>query len=136
MSERKSWSEFRPSKGQWFWSVIGASALTMVVGFTWGGWTTAGSARTAQALAVRDARAELAGEICVHNFINADGAKANLAGLRDQSSWARENFIEEGGWATIAGVETTVVNAADVCVERLMKIENLPSAQADGVTES
>jgi len=118
MSERKSWSEFRSSKAQWFWSVIGASALTMLVGFTWGGWTTANSARVAQALAVRDARAELAGEICVHNFINADGAKANLAGLRDQSSWAREDFIEAGGWATIAGDEASVVNAADVCAER------------------
>jgi hypothetical protein len=73
---------------------------------------------------------------CQRCFINADGSKANLAGLREQSSWAREDFIEEGGWATIASVETAVVNAADVCAERLMKLENLPIAPADGVTES
>ena len=88
-----------------------------------GRWTTANSARTAQALTVRDARAELAGEICVHKFINADGAKANLAGLREQSSWACKDFIEEGGWATIGGLKTAVVNAADVCAESLMTTE-------------
>jgi hypothetical protein len=28
------WSGYRPSKTLWGWSIVGASALTMVLGFT------------------------------------------------------------------------------------------------------
>ena len=36
--------EYQPSKTLWFWSVAGTAVLTMIVGFTAGGWTTAGTA--------------------------------------------------------------------------------------------
>jgi hypothetical protein len=42
MSQR--WENYRPSKTLWFWSVAVAAVLTMIVGFTAGGWTTGGSA--------------------------------------------------------------------------------------------
>lgn len=88
------------------------------------------------ALAVRDARAELAADICVHNFATAVNAQDNLQALRDKFSWAREGFIEEGGWAKIAGVEEPVINAADVCAQQLIDMKQLPSQNTAGVTNS
>ena len=39
MSElSKNWENFRPTKAMWFWSCAGTAVVTMVVGFTWGGW--------------------------------------------------------------------------------------------------
>lgn len=88
------------------------------------------------ALAVRDARADLVANICVHNFATAADAQDNLEALRAKSSWAREGFIQEGGWATIAGIEEPVVNAADVCAQHLIDMKQLPSDDTAGVTSS
>ena len=39
------WSETRPTKTAVFWSWIAAVIVTMIIGFTWGGWVTGGTAR-------------------------------------------------------------------------------------------
>ncbi|CAN7732668.1 hypothetical protein [Neorhizobium sp. LjRoot104] len=126
-SEKSGWAGYRPTKTAWFWSLVGASALTMVVGFAWGGWTTAGSARTKTAIAVRDARADLIADICVHNFTTASNAEENLKVLRDKSSWAREGYIKDGGWTNVGGIDEPVVNAADACAEQLLDLKQLPA---------
>ncbi|MFQ6180376.1 hypothetical protein ACLMJV_00230 [Sinorhizobium meliloti] len=121
------WAAYRPSKSVWFWSVVGSSILTMVVGFTWGGWTTAGRAGTMADLAVRQARAELISSVCVHNIVSAPDAAQNLVELKSKSSWEQDNFIEEGGWAVVAGLSKPVPDAADTCADALVSLEELPS---------
>ena len=121
------WAAYRPSKSVWFWSVVGSSILTMVVGFTWGGWTTAGRAGTMADLAVRQARAVLISNVCVHNFVSAPDAAQNLVELKSKSSWEQDNFIEEGGWAVVAGLSKPVPDAADTCADALVSLEELPS---------
>lgn len=133
--ERTGWSSFRPSKTLWVWSVIGASVLTMVVGFTWGGWVTAGRASTMADLAVRDARANLVADLCVHNFVSSSYAAENLKTLKAKSSWEREDFIKNGGWTTIAGIEDPVANAADTCADHLLELKE-PPANTPSVTDS
>lgn len=123
----RGWAAYQPSKAVWFWSVVGSSILTMVVGFTWGGWTTAGRAGTMADLAVRQARAELISNVCVHNFVSAPNAAQNLVDLKSKSSWEQDNFIEEGGWAVVAGLSKPVPDAADTCADALVNLEDLPS---------
>ncbi|MGK9287028.1 hypothetical protein [Sinorhizobium meliloti] len=123
----RGWAAYQPSKTVWFWSVVGSSILTMVVGFTWGGWTTAGRAGTMADLAVRQARAELISNVCVHNFVSAPNAAQNLVDLKSKSSWEQDNFIEEGGWAVVAGLSKPVPDAADTCADALVNLEELPS---------
>ncbi|WP_434713547.1 hypothetical protein NMA58_24780 (plasmid) [Rhizobium sp. YTUHZ045] len=131
------WSDYRPSKTLWAWSIVGASALTMALGFTWGGWTTSGRATVMTANAVRDAKADLVAEICVHNFITANNAQENLKALQAKSSWQREDFIDEGGWAKIAGIEGTITDAADACADELVKLKELPLSGGEAaVTDS
>ena len=61
-------------------------------------------------------------------------ARTHLASLKDtRSSWQRENFIEEGGWAMVAGEEYD--DAAELCAERLIAME-APAAQEATATEA
>ncbi|MBY5371122.1 hypothetical protein HFO93_29445 [Rhizobium leguminosarum] len=136
-SGEAGWSNYRPSKTLWAWSIVGASALTMALGFTWGGWTTSGRARVMTDIAVRNAKADLVAGICVHNFVTASDAQANLKTLQAKSSWQRDDFITEGGWAKIAGIDGTVTNAADACADQLVKMKELPQSGGDAaVTDS
>jgi hypothetical protein len=127
------WSGYRPSKKTWIWSVIGSSVLTMLIGFTAGGWMTSGGATVMSATAARDARAELAASLCVNRFVSADAAAAKFAELKDASFWQREDFIRDGGWADIAG-QSPVPGAAKLCAEQLLAMKELPIDTASGTS--
>ncbi len=120
-------AEYHPSKTVWFWTVAGAVVLTMVIGFTWGGWVTSGTATERAEGAAEDAVAELAANICAHRFLQADDAATQLAALKEKSSYQRSTFVEDGGWVTFAGAEDPVDGAGDLCADLLMDAE-LPAA--------
>jgi hypothetical protein len=138
MAEGKSLSQrfeaYHPSKTGLFWSCAGCVVATMIVGFTWGGWVTGGTAEEMVADATEQARAEVAAAVCVEDFMQAADAGVHLTSLKEISrSWEREDFVEEGGWAMIAGEEYD--DAAELCAERLMDMEP-PAAQEATSTEA
>src|SRR3546814_155238 len=117
------WREARPSKAMLFWSCAGCAVATMIIGFTWGGWVTGGTAQEMAAEAATGARAELAAAVCVDRFLNSPDAAGQLAQLRDTSAWQRDSFIEDGGWVTLAGMEDPVDEAADLCADQLLEAD-------------
>ena len=123
------WGDYRPSKTMWFWSSAGCVLATIVIGFAWGGWVTAGSAETQVAAAHDAGRAQLAATICVARFVEAPDAAVQLAALKDASSWNRRGTIADAGWTTPLGLDEPVSGAADLCAERLVAME-LPVEQA------
>ncbi|WP_137391202.1 hypothetical protein [Rhodoligotrophos defluvii] len=126
------WRNYRPSKAAWFWSCVAAVVLTMIIGFSWGGWVTGGTARDMADTAAEEARAQLAATVCVDRFMDAADARTQLAALKETSSWERDSFIEEGGWATLPGMDEPVEASADLCAERLAEMQLPPSgATAD-----
>jgi len=132
MSER--FQEYHPSKTVLFWSCAGCVVATMIAGFTWGGWVTGGTAEEMVADAADQARAETAAAVCVEEFMRQADAGVQLASLKEiSSSWGREDFVEEGGWAMIADEEYD--DAAEFCAERLMKME-APTTQEAISTET
>lgn len=120
------WNDFKPSKTLWFWSMAGAVVVAIIVGFTLGGWTTGGTAREMAEDSARDARAELASTICVEKFTTSSAASARLAELKETASYKRDDFIREGGWARLVGLDTPVPGAAGLCADQLVAMENLP----------
>ncbi|MDQ2635087.1 MAG: hypothetical protein M3Y78_15310 [Pseudomonadota bacterium] len=120
------WDNYQPSKALWFWTTLGAVVATMVLGFTAGGWTTGGSAATMAEKAAHDARAELVASVCVENFTAQSDAATQFAALKETSSWQRDQFIEDGGWAMLAGMEKSVPGAADACASQLAAMDSLP----------
>ena len=117
---RTGWANYRPSKGAWFWSCVACVIATMIVGFAWGGWVTATSARAQTTQAVEKARADLAADYCVSRFDAAPDAAAKLADLKKAASWDRGDFIDKGGWAKLPGLNESIDGAADLCADRLI----------------
>jgi hypothetical protein len=130
---------YRPSKTALFWSCAGCVLATIILGFTWGGWVTGGTAQEMVADAVEEGRAQVAAAVCVETFMAAPDAGPQLASLKENtSSWRQENFIEEGGWAVIA--EQEYDGAAELCAERLVETEapaavEASAAEAGSVTQ-
>jgi hypothetical protein len=137
MTDGKSMSrrfeEWHPSKAVLFWSCAGCVVATMVIGFTWGGWVTGGTAADMVEDASEQAQAQVAATLCVERFMNTADARTQLGSLKDTSSWQRDDFIEEGGWAMVAGEEYD--DAAELCADRLVEME-LPAAQEAATTET
>lgn len=127
------WRDHRPSKRVWLWSMIGASALTMTIGFTIGGWLPTGRAVVLADIAARNARAALVADLCVQKFVSSANAAENLTALKASSYWERNSFIERGGWTLISGVRKPNADAIDRCVEVLVNMKQVPAqgAQVD-----
>ncbi|CAP42978.1 hypothetical protein [Bordetella petrii] len=120
-SPMKAWSDYKPSKTIWLWSCVGAAVLTMIVGFTAGGWVTQNTAAKQAEASTSAAVAQLAAGICVHRFMAAPDAQAKLAALKSADSWKRDSIIEKGGWVTFADAKAPVDGAADLCASKLMQ---------------
>ena len=136
--------QYRPSKTALFWACGGCAVLATIVGFSWGGWTTGGTAREMAADAAAQARQELAAVVCVDRFMAAPNAGVQLTALKEiTSSYQQSKFVEEGGWALIVPASTPPDRkasaddrkAAGLCATELSKRENpMPrkAAQIDG----
>lgn len=114
------WDEYRPSKAIWFWSCVVCLIAPIVIGFTWGGWVTAGSASRMQTQAGEEARAELAATYCVSKFERASDEAAQLAALKKTESWQRDDFLDKGGWTRLPGLQKPVNGAAELCAQQLL----------------
>lgn len=95
---------------------IGAVAL----GFTTGGWMTAGKA---EVTANEQARAEVAAAllpICLELASQDNRRDTKIEGIRSKPSYQRNEAIMDAGWTTMPGTETSDRRVASVCVEKLL----------------
>jgi hypothetical protein len=100
---------------------IGAVA-SMVIGFSWGGWMTAGTANKIAAERADTAVVAVLAPICAEKFLQNGDAKANLAVLQKISTtWERGDYLEKGGWATRPGATSPDYQLARACAEKLIQ---------------
>jgi hypothetical protein len=126
------WEASRPTKTMLFWSCAGCAVATIVVGFTWGGWTTGGTARSMAQEAALGSRNELAAAVCADRFKAAADGPAQLVALKALSSWSRGEFVEKGGWAAMPDKVDPGKGAARLCADKLAALE-VPMASAAAV---
>jgi hypothetical protein len=101
---------------------IGAVA-SMVIGFSWGGWMTSGTANKLAAEKADTAVVVALTPICMAKFLQNSDAKANLATLRKISlNWEQGDYLEKGGWATLPGATSPDYHLARACAEKLMQV--------------
>jgi alpha/beta superfamily hydrolase len=92
----------------------------MVIGFSWGGWMTSGTADKLAAEQANTAVLAALTPICVEKFLQNNDAKANLAVLQKISSnWEQGQYLEKGGWATPPGGTSSDYKLARACAEKL-----------------
>lgn len=119
-SARQRWSDARLTKTATFWCCVASAALTMIVGFNWGGWVTGGSARqTAEGMA-RDAVVQRLAPICVVQSGKDPGKATKLVALKDESTWQRGEYVGKQGWATMPGEQEPDRRVAELCATLLM----------------
>lgn len=107
-------------------AVAGAIALS-IYGFSYGGWVTGSKAKIMADAAGNDAGRQIIAALCVKKFAASPGAAMQLVKLKEAKSWERDNFIEDGGWSTIDGIDATIKGVADACAEQLAAMEELPA---------
>jgi hypothetical protein len=112
------WDEARATKKVVFWLAVAAIILTMIVGFNWGGWVTGG---TAQKM-TNDAVVQRLASICVAQFNQDPQKDQKLTELKDTSSYKRDDYVKEQGWATMPGEEEPDRKIADACAKQLVRI--------------
>lgn len=126
-------SDYRPSKKSLAWSIVISAILTMIFGFTAGGWVTGGTARLMATVAARDAVAELASTECVNRFLGGTDAAQRLTDLKALSSWQRDDFVKDGGWSQFGSEE--VAGAAVMCADKLAAMDGVPETTSSAAVE-
>ncbi len=100
-------------------AVIGAIACA-IVGFTWGGWVTGGTARKDAAMAAQEATVTALAPFCAERFRAQGDAPARIAELAKASTWERNKALEKSGFASLPGSKTGDSDIARACVELLL----------------
>ena len=95
------------------WGLIGGAVIVMILGFAWGGWTTAGTAHAMTQKAVVASQAA----ICVAQFVKEPDHAKKLVEFAAANSWSRGEFIEKGGWDKMPGQEKASPDVARACAE-------------------
>jgi hypothetical protein len=134
------YQQYHASKTVLFWACAGCVTLATVVGFSWGGWVTGGSAREMAEDSAAQARQELAAVVCVDRFMAAPDAGVQLTALQEiTSSSTQGKFVQDGGWAIIVPASGPTDykaraddrKAAGLCAEELMKREMPMAGKAE-----
>ena len=99
-------------------ALVGAAAVS-ILGFTWGGWTTAGSAdEMAQNLASEEVTLAMV-PVCL-DLSETDVARVEkLATLQEASRFQRRDAMMETGWATLPGTDAPSRDLAEACLAGL-----------------
>lgn len=114
------WSQARPTKAVLFWSCVASAVVTMIIGFSWGGWVTGGTARQTAAIMAEEAVVKRLAPICVLQAARDPAKGGKLVALKEESSWQRGEYIGKQGWATMPGEQEFDRKVAEACAALLM----------------
>ena len=95
------------------WSLIAGAVIAMIIGFAWGGWSTAATTQKISEEAVLASNAA----ICVAQFMNEPNHEEKLKELGEVSSYQRSGFIEKGGWEKMPGQEKADYGVSRACAD-------------------
>jgi hypothetical protein len=110
----------RPSLTRLLQGAAVGAAVTMIVGFNWGGWTLGSTVEKAAKERANSAVVAALAPICVDKFRQAVNAQANLTELNKINyDWDRSTFVEKGGWATMPGAASPDTAVAQACARIL-----------------
>jgi hypothetical protein len=103
------------------WGAVGGAVALAIVGFSWGGWMTGSKADQLASARVDAAVVDALVPVCVAKFRRSADVDANLVELKKIDTWSQGDFIEKGGWATVADSTATAQGSsvARACAERL-----------------
>lgn len=105
------------------WGAVAGSVLTMILGFSYGGWTTGDTAaRLARQQADMAVTAALV-PLCIAQS-KADRAVVKKVGELKAltSSYQQRDFVTKTGWATVPGSVEPNNEVAEACAAAILKM--------------
>ena len=104
------------------WGVVIGSILTMIVGFTWGGWTTSSTANQSAMTRADAAVTTALIPICLAQ-VKLDTTKGKKLGefKAITTSYDQTDFVMKAGWATFPGKADPNRDVAEACAAALVK---------------
>ena len=103
------------------WGAIVGALATMIIGFSWLGWTLSSTADRLARERTDTAVASALTPICVQSFMKQVDATKQLTGFKEVESWRQREVVEKGGWATMPGSTAPADGVASACAEALVK---------------
>jgi hypothetical protein len=94
--------------------VCGAAALA-ILGFTWGGWVTGGTAEARAKASSEAATVAALAPICATQFRTAPDAAVQHADFVKKGSWEQKKLVEAAGWAKMPGSTDAMPGVAEAC---------------------
>ena len=115
--------KIHPSLKPALWGMAGGAAAIAIIGFTWGGWVTGGTAqKTADSRASSAVVAALA-PICLAQFQQKSDSVMQLAALKKVPSYEQSSFVEKAGWATMPGSTEPTAGVAKACATLIANLK-------------
>jgi hypothetical protein len=110
----------RKSFAQLLQGAAAGAVMTMIIGFSWGGWMLGGTVEMVAKERADSAVVAALAPICVDKFRREPDATENLSALNKfRFDWDRDLFLEKGGWATMPGATSPDPAVARICAETL-----------------
>lgn len=103
--------------------LICGGVIAMVIGFSWGGWTTSSNTKIITQKALLASKTA----ICIAQFVKDPNYKENLIKFEKLDSYGMNNtsdYVQKIGWDKMPGEETAGLGVADACgtgIEALIK---------------
>jgi predicted CoA-binding protein len=105
-----------------FWNAIVGAIIISIVGFSWLGWVTGGTAQQEAKKMSEEAVNDRLAKICVYQAIQDPGKDLKLKELKEKSSYEIDDYVMKQGWATMPGEEAPERVVADKCAKLLLDI--------------
>lgn len=97
------------------WGVICGAIVAMIIGFSWGGWSTSSTSKKKSDAAVLASQAA----ICVAQFMKEPNINEKLKEFEGIDNWKRSEYVEKGGWDKMPGQKEADSNVSRACAEGL-----------------
>jgi hypothetical protein len=111
------WSARRPTKTALFWWCVASSVVTMIIGFTWGGWVRGATAQNMAAVMAEDAVVKRLAPICVAQFKQDPARDQELKELKELSVYERGDYVKKQVWAKMPGEQEADSKVAEDCAK-------------------
>ena len=110
-------------KSHFLWGVVIGAIVLLIVIF-WTGWVvTSSTAEDKGKQMAKEAVLENLVPICVEHYLQDPNKVERFAELKEKSSYQRDDYVEESGWANMPGSESSVRGVADKCAKQIIELE-------------
>ena len=116
-NEKSNWEKIK----SFFWNAIVGAIIISIVGFSWLGWVTGGTAQQEAEQSAKKSVNDRLAKICVYQFGKDPEKDLKLKELKGKSSWNRGDYLKNQGWATMPGEEEPDHGVAEKCAELLIQ---------------